>query len=75
MLDNPEFGPLMGQVEVDETYIGGKNKNRHWDKKQSGTGTSGKIPVVGAISRKGNVICKMIENADTDADQIRPQDR
>jgi transposase-like protein len=66
MLDNPDFGPLMGQVEVDETYIGGKNKNRHWDKKQSGTGTAGKIPVVGAISRKGNVICKMIENADTE---------
>jgi transposase-like protein len=66
MLDNPEFGPLMGQVEVDETYIGGKNKNRHWDKKQPGTGTAGKIPVVGAISRKGNVICKMIENADTE---------
>jgi transposase-like protein len=55
----------MGQVEVDETYIGGKNKNRHWDKKQSGTGTAGKIPVVGAIARKGNVVCKMIENADT----------
>ena len=66
MLDNPEFGPLMGQVEVDETYIGGKNKNRHWDKKQSGTGTAGKIPVIGAISRKGNVVCKMIENADTE---------
>jgi transposase-like protein len=66
MLDNPEFGPLMGQVEVDETYIGGKNKNRHWDKKQSGTGTAGKIPVVGAIARKGNVVCKMIENADTE---------
>jgi transposase-like protein len=66
MLDNPDFGPLMGQVEVDETYIGGKNKNRHWDKKQPGTGTAGKIPVVGAISRKGNVICKMIENADTE---------
>ena len=66
MLDNPDFGPLMGQVEVDETYIGGKNKNRHWDKKQSGTGTAGKIPVVGAISRKGNVVCKMIENADTE---------
>jgi len=66
MLDNPEFGPLMGQVEVDETYIGGKNKNRHWDKKQSGKGTAGKIPVVGAIARKGNVVCKMIENADTE---------
>jgi hypothetical protein len=64
--DNPEFDPLMGQVEVDETYIGGKNKNRHWDKNQGGSGTAGKIPVIGAISRKGNIICKMIENTDTE---------
>jgi len=66
MLDNPEFGPLMGQVEVDETYIGGSNRNRHWNKKKRGTGTADKIPVVGAISRKGNFVCKMIENADTE---------
>jgi transposase-like protein len=65
-LDDPDFRQLMGIVEIDETYIGGKNRNRHWDKKVSGTGTAGKIPVVGAISRKGNVVCKMIENADTE---------
>jgi hypothetical protein len=57
---------LLGTVEVDETYMGGKNRNRHWNKKQSGTGTAGKIPVIGAISRKGNVVCKMIENTDTE---------
>jgi hypothetical protein len=56
----------MGVVEIDETYIGGKNRNRHWNKKQPGTGTAGKLPVIGAISRKGNVVCKMIENADTE---------
>src|SRR6266851_2355125 len=64
MLTTDEFPKLMGQVEVDETGIGGKDKNRHWDKKQHITGMSGKTTVIGAISRKGNVVCQMIENAD-----------
>jgi transposase-like protein len=64
-LDDPDFRQLMGIVEIDETYIGGKDKNRHWNKKVGGRGTAGKIPVVGAIARKGNVVCKMIENTDT----------
>jgi transposase-like protein len=63
-LQEPEFRQLMGIVEVDEAYIGGKDKNRHWDKKSHKTGgeASGKTPVIGAISRKGNIICKMILN-------------
>jgi transposase-like protein len=65
-MNDPEFRQLMGIVEIDETYIGGKDKNRHWDKKVGGRGTAGKIPVIGAISRKGNVVCKMIENTDTE---------
>jgi transposase-like protein len=64
MLTTDEFPKLMGQVEVDETAIGGKDKNRHWDKKQHITGMSGKTTVIGAISRKGNVVCQMIERAD-----------
>src|SRR5208337_2498501 len=63
-LADPEFRQLMGIVEVDETYMGGLDKNRHANKKKHIRGTGGKIPVIGAIARKGNVVCKMIENAD-----------
>ena len=67
MLPNDEFPSLMGEVEVDETFVGGKDRNRHANKKTHirGGEKSGKVGVIGAISRKGNVICQIIENTDT----------
>ncbi|MFZ0890745.1 MAG: IS1595 family transposase [Candidatus Binataceae bacterium] len=62
---DPDFRKLMGIVEVDETFMDGKDKNRHWNKKRGGRGTFGKTPVIGAIARKGNVVCQVIENTDT----------
>jgi transposase-like protein len=58
---------LGGIVEVDETFVGGKAHNRHWDKRD-GTGGgmgSGKTPIIGAVKRKGNVIARVIANIDT----------
>lgn len=54
-----EYGDLLkGIVEADETYIGGKNKNRHADKKtEGGQGRGGedKTPVIGILERGGKV--------------------
>ena len=54
---------LGGIVEVDETWIGGKDKNRHWHKRShaGGGAGSGKIPVIGAIERKGNVVTRVLQ--------------
>jgi transposase-like protein len=63
-LQDPNFRKLVGIVEIDETFIGGKNKNRHKNKRTPATGGSGKTPIAGAVSRKGNVVARVIENTD-----------
>jgi hypothetical protein len=63
------YRPLSGEVEVDETYIGGKDRNRHKGKKSAQVRAARKGPqklgdavgfakvgVIGAIERKGNVV-------------------
>ncbi len=58
---------LGGIVEVDETWVGGKDQNEHWDKRSGGRGGtgSGKIPVIGAVQRKGNVIARVLSHVNS----------
>ena len=64
-LVDPEFRKLVGIVEVDETYIGGKNQNEHRDKRTPGSGWSTKQAVIGAVERQGSVVARVIARTDT----------
>lgn len=59
--DAPEM--LRNTVEVDETFVGGKEKNKHSDKRTKGLqGGKGKAMVVGMIEREGVLIAKHVDN-------------
>jgi len=69
--------PLTSIVEADETYVGGEDRNRRWDKKSAQQHARrgelklgqekfgfGKVGVIVAIERKGNVVARVIGSQD-----------
>lgn len=65
---------LSGIVEADESFFGGKEKNKHENKKmKAGRGTVGKTAVLGMRERNGDVKATVIP--DTEAETIQTQIR
>lgn len=67
------FRKLTGEVEADETFIGGKSDNMHKRERAKrilGRGAVGKAIVQGLLERGGEARMTVIPN--TDADTIRP---
>jgi transposase-like protein len=64
-LQGKEGGMLGGEVEIDETFIGGKARNMHADKraeKITGTGGKDKAIVMGMLERGGEVRAMVVDN-------------
>jgi transposase-like protein len=68
MQDESKGGKLGGEVEVDETFIGGKARNMHKDRKRRvqkhGRNTGGKAIVLGMLERGKTVRAAVIEERD-----------
>lgn len=60
---NGNGGMLSGEVEADETFVGGKERFKHESKRlHRGTGPIGKAAVLGLLERHGEVRAKTIPN-------------
>lgn len=53
----PSFNrQLDGEIEADETFVGGKEKNKHaWQRTGGKQGGAGKVPVLGLLEREGEL--------------------
>jgi transposase-like protein len=68
-----QLGRLSGEVEVDETFIGGKSRNMHMAQRKrriTGTGMKDKTAVMGFLERGGKVRTEVIPNRRKHAIQV-----
>lgn len=72
-MDSQNKQEMSGDVEIDETFVGGKNKNRHKDKKVEkcqGRSFKDKKPVFGMLQRRGRFTAIVVD--DTKAKTLEP---
>jgi len=65
MLGDDFTAKLSGEVEADETFIGGKARNMHLSVRQrriTGTGAKDKVAVMGVLERGGKVRTSVVPN-------------
>jgi len=67
MQDDRKGGKLSGEVQIDESYIGGKARNMHKSVKArklkgDGGGVAGKIAVQGILQRGGHIRARVLDN-------------
>lgn len=73
-LQNGTFDKLSGEVEADETYIGGLARNMHIGKRKqkiSGTGGAGKVAVMGLLARHGKVRTSVVPDVQRETIQAK----
>src|SRR5437764_8365232 len=64
-MQSGSFDKLSGEVEADETFIGGKARNMHVGARKrriTGTGTKDKTAVMGILERGGKVRASVVPN-------------
>jgi len=73
-LQGESLGKLGGEVEADETYIGGLARNMHISKRKqkiSGTGGMGKVAVMGLLARHGKVRTSVVPDVQRETLQAK----
>ena len=72
MREPPKGGPGGANkvVEIDETYVGGKEANKHAGNARRGAGGAGKAPVLSLVERDGSV--RSFHVAERDRRNARP---